>query len=501
MPLLDRFLKRHRDIERSLESFEVAFPAGPTRLRQIELAGPATQLFNRAMGVTDGNFSSWMPGLPLPALLAGRRRLTVDLSPVFLRNARRNYGISEEALISLGERRILLFNIREFDPTDTAEEMSKAAKSYEPWAPFLERLLDRAPHSTYFLAALRHPLFDAVPRLSARKDSLRTFYNESAKLQRIADAAAALSDTDPAVLGILFRGERTTFKATRWHWAYVNSVASFIPADALASVRLSFERLASAAPNYVTATLFLQLQNRLRYMHLAFSAPLSASFGGPYGMSLRDDYTFMQGVRHAEDKLFLYDFMPDRLLDLVQDLQLGRIRPEFRRMLKHDRHWELLRQFASESVHRNEPVTYFEHFDQKSNLGELIAYFEDNAHTLETYRTLEIEMEALLDDTNRIRPDALLDIAARTVEARYVRNGAIMKHNEGFMTVRGPDAESTGPGARPVPALTIRAANLVWHMLAKIGDWATDLQPSVSGAGDIARIGYDAPFGFRSNPT
>lgn len=85
--LIDRLLMRHAQTDRLLSGARIEFPLEGSRLRQVEFATPAGELLDLETGVDDGNFSSWMPGLPLPALLAAHRRLTVDLAPVFLRNA------------------------------------------------------------------------------------------------------------------------------------------------------------------------------------------------------------------------------------------------------------------------------------------------------------------------------------------------------------------------------------------------------------------------------
>ena len=516
MSLLSLFMTRHREIERRVPQAGPDFSGlGDVRNMRIDLACPAGEFFRTVLGLPDTNFTSWLPGMPLAALLVTGRRITIDLAPHFLLSYRHHYGIPETALVDFARAGMLLINIRDFDPmvSDESKRAERAAR-YEPWAELIERLFEYAPHSIYFLAALRPRVFDAIPSFggprAASKPSLVSVQQIAATdLSAAAAAANRLSDDDNYAVRAIFRSERTAAVATYWHWAYVQSISRFVEPEFGAYLQTEYNALANFASDVSAPTAaeigrrFLDFQMRMRFAHLVYSAPISASFGGPYGYSLEDDHIFMQAVerqfRWTEETPFEYDYFEDDLLDLIQDLQVGRLRPRFATYL-NGRHWELLKSIGTEVYARTEPQPYFVHYDDPTNRAEFIDFWNERATQRRSYAGLDAQADALLGRAEGITPRDLYDLAALREEERRAANSLLRKRTEGYQVVFTPP-----PGRRrtscEVAATDPKEANILMRVLTTLGLQRGNEDAAVGTRGDHARTAYSAGRTFRDNPS
>src|SRR5580692_5587377 len=154
-----------RDFDRAAQSLRPEFEQmkGFGRLSEVsELTG---RRFRELVGLGDSGLANYIPGVPIPILLSSKNRLTVDVAPPFLVHFESNYGLSRAALIEFARRKMIVVNIRDYDPRANRQEQ---AARYEPFRDFLEELFEAAGDSVYFLASLRHDIFDNLPPSQAR---------------------------------------------------------------------------------------------------------------------------------------------------------------------------------------------------------------------------------------------------------------------------------------------------------------------------------------------
>ena len=510
MALLERFQARHREIAQRLSRWEPDFsPLSQSGATRLDLSGPAGNLLQTALHLPSVNFTSWLPGIPLAAQLVTGRKITVDIAPPFLLDRRPSFGISDDALLEFGRKGMLLFNIRDFDPITSEESQRKQAAVYEPWRDFLERLLDEAWKSTYFLAALRPRVFDAIPDSTSlpKLPLSEQFALASVDLAGAAAAAAKVPLVDAEASRATFRGERTSQVATCWHWAYVRSVRRFVDADFERHIRSEYEAL-SDVPDTLDgrASLevgrrFLAFQTRMRFAHLVYSAPLSASFGGPYGYALADEHVFMQAVerqfRWSASTPFEYDYFQDDLLDLMQDLQSGQLRPWFAQYL-NGRNWERLRDLGPDVYARTEPTSYFEHYQDPSNREELAAYWSEWSERRPSYRRISEDVETLIG-TEIIDPKRLFELAGLVTEERSASDLALRRHTQGYQT-RGTPPPGMRLTSDRVTAADPKRANLLLRALVWLGLKRTNGDVAVGMRGDHDRLAYGGSRNYRENP-
>lgn len=512
MSLYDLFMARHAEIQARLSGWAPDFSALDHLTQQrIDLSAPAGAMLQQALALPDRNFTSWMPGLPLPALLVAGRRITVDIAPEFLAFGLRHYQLSIRALADFGRAGMLLFNLRNFDPTASEEQRRREAAAYEPWEGLIRLLFDRAGSATYFLGALRAPLFDAIPEFRGKhtgpKPSLGTIAKEAGKdLATVAQMARELPPGVEQATRAIFRSEETKPIATAWHWAYVQSVGRFV--DPELATRLSTEyatfksagedQSLSAEAREELGKRYVLFQIRMRFAHLVYSAPLSASFGGPYGYSLEDDQVFMAAVQTEakwyEVSAFEYDFFADDLLDVIQDLQVGRLRSRFA-VLMNGRTLELMRGLGADLFVRTEPEPYYEHYEDAANRAELIDYWLSQAPLQSSYAAMRQRIDGLLSRPGGLDPRDLHELAAMRQQARQATDAALRKFTQGYQIVTG-----VPPGYRPTPA-TMTALNpqeaSLWLRALQFCGLVSSNPGLVGAAGDHQRVAYSAGRNFR----
>lgn len=511
MALLDRFQARHREIESRLNGWAPDFSglSGPWPTK-VDMSSAPGHLLQTALGLPNANFTSWLRGVPLAALLVAGRRITVDIAPAFLINERPNYGLSREAMIEFGRAGMLLFNIRDFNPTASPEKQASDASAYEPWRDFIEQLLDEAWDSVYFLASIRPRVFDAIPDLSPSTPRLllnKQYEKAKTDLSKAAAHTEGVPGIDADAVRAVFRDEKTHSEATFWHCAYVGAVDRFVDSDFRKFIRDEYDFLSnipeklSQKSQLIIGKRFLEFQTRMRFAHLIYSAPISASFGGPYGYSLNDDHIFMQAVerqfRWTEETPFEFDYFEDDLLDLVQDLQAGQLRPRFARHL-NGRHWERLRELGSEVYARTEPISYFEHYQDPTNRKELVAYWTEWSSRRSSFANIDQEVETLIG-TDDFDPQRVFELAGIVADERNASDRLLRKHCEGFQ-VRTLPPPGMQMAQDKVTATNPKHANLLLRALVWFGLKRTNGDMAVGKQGDYNRVAYGVSRNYRDNP-
>lgn len=510
MALLDRFQARHIEICNRTLLWRPDFVAA-TRpgARRLDLAGPASDLLGTAIGQETGHLASWLPGSPLAAQLVTGRRITVDIAPPFLADWRASYNLPEEALIEFGQAGMLLFNIRDFNPLVSEESQRAQAAAYQPWRDFIERLFDAAWNSIYFLASLRPALFDAIPGSGGAQGLplAENFALANLDLERAARAAALVSAIDVEASRATFRGERGPHVATCWHWAYFEALRRFVDPDFGRFIADEYAALSDASDTLSGAAeldlgrRYLAFQTRMRFAHLVYSAPLSAAFGGVYSYALADEHIFMQAVerqfRWSAETPFEYDYFEDDLLDLMQDIQSGQLRPWFAEYL-NGKNWERLRDLGPDVFARTETTGYFEHYSDPTNRRELVSYWTEWSETSRTFLDIGEDIEALIGD-EAIDPKRLFDLAGRVREERNASDLLLRRHTEGYQTRSTPT-----PGMRltsdKITAADPKRANLLLRALVWLGLRRTNGDIAVGMRGDHNRLAQGVGRNFRDNP-
>ena len=449
-----------------------------------DFSEPVTHFMERVTGLKRAYFGSWIPGIPLATLLSAGRTLSVDIAPQHLSAFRSSYGISEKALKEFARRGMLVLNIRDFDPRSSNPD--EQAANYAAYEGLLMELFEVAPNSIYFLADIRDQIFDSIPGLSSSKQSLRALQAEAkAYLEDAARDAAKLKDFDQVVVETVFRGERSSLVAASWHWAYIKSMERIVPSAFQEHLRGAWDRCGKPEGGTSKGYEFLRLARLLRYAHLLYSAPLSASFGGVYNFALDREYYYIRAFEQ-EQTMYEYDFARDELIDFIYDLQVGRISRNFEPFLD-GRYWSELSQFGIDCFVRAGSASHFDHYDLDENIEELSAYFQEV--TEETrFSALNRELDALVSNADKgaIRPRRLVEIAADFARMRAEKSNMLSRHTEGHQLIRGASAENFERFPSAVNETDPRATNLTFGLLRSEG-LETNLNSRVGGAGDIGR--------------
>lgn len=510
MALLDRFQARQLEIRQRTDPWRPDFAeARRAGARRLDLARPASELLSTALGHGAGQVASWLPGSPLAAQLVTGRRITVDIAPQFLADWKASYNLPEEALIEFGQAGMLLFNIRDFNPLMREEIQRAQAAAYEPWRDFIERLFDAAWNSIYFLASLRPALFDAIPGSGGAPGLplAENFALANLDLERASRAAALVPAIDVEASRATFRGERGSHVATCWHWAYVNALWRFVDPDFGRFIKNEYAALSdvtdamSGAAELKLGRRYLAFQTRMRFAHLVYSAPLSAAFGGVYSYALADEHIFMQAVerqfRWTAETPFEYDYFEDDLLDLMQDIQSGQLRPWFSQYL-NGKNWERLRDLGPDVFARTESMSYFDHYRDPTNRRELAAYWAEWSQQSRTFLDISEDIEALIGD-EAIDPQRLFDLAGRVREERSASDLLLRRHTEGYQTRSTP-----APGLRltsdKITVADPKRANLLLRALVWLGLRRTNGDIAVGMRGDHNRLAQGTGRNFRDNP-
>lgn len=435
--LTSTFLSRHAAIEKAIAEND----AGLGTVVRADWGSVAGHYLKAATDIHCPLISSWIPGLPLPAQLSARRPLTVDLSPEFLEFMEPNYGLTWQGITRLAQAKVLLVNIRNIDPYSA--DLEAQVQQYSNYSDQLLHLFDSAAQSIYFLGSLRPHLFDAL-RISEKQMSLEQAFEETSAIADLGVAVEQRPLSDPEILRSTFRGERIKFIQTRWHWAYLMAAETVLPSSLVKELRAKFTALVEANPHdRMTQSDFIVFAQRLRYLHLLYVAPITASFGGEYCMRLGNEYTYCQAVESetfTEIGLYDYDYASDEYLDFIYYLQIGRISPRF--SSKEDQRY--LNAFAHLGIRtfcRSGQSTHFQHYNDPNTIAGLVDFFGDNQNQLERYKTLEADLDIALASEDGIRFKDLAELAARFAEIQSTDAADLQKLTNGHQIIAPPSPD------------------------------------------------------------
>lgn len=454
MSLRPLFQSRLKELDQAIATVKPELESLQT-VEDVRPVCSATQhLAQAALSLNTGAIANFIAGIPIPIMLSARKRLTVDLAPTMMVTFERTYGISPETLIEFARRKMIVVNVRDFDPAgDVDAQMAR----YEPWHPFLERLFERASGSVYFLAHLRHAVFDNLPSWDTSPAKLREVFAGSEQLAAAAASAQKLGADTEEGAEARFRGEPPSLVAVRWHWAYTHAMEAFMDTEAIDKKRELYERAILAKDDLERGRAFLELAKYLRYLHLVYSAPLSGSLGGTYNSLLEGEFEHMQAVRLGY-MLHQYDYMYDGLRDFISDLQIGRVDPRLMDAIPA-RHQEILRYFGVEAYLRDGSTPHYEHYKDLINVEELERYVLEDDGTEDTLRRIAEYIGTLW---NKPRPEiasGIVELAAMWSEVRRRRESRLSRLTQGHQTIDTPSLERLARAQSSVISTDPLAAN------------------------------------------
>lgn len=431
------FDARLRDFGRVSETLSPEFERMQTFRRLSEVSDLTSRSIRGALKLGETGLANYIPGIPIPILLSSKNRLTVDIAPPFLVHFEDSYGLTRKALIEFARRKMIVLNIRDYDPRGNRQEQ---AARYEPFRDFLEELFAVAGESIYFLSSLRHEIFDNLPSSKADRPRLQAVFDATEHLRPAAEAVRGLGVQSVELMEASFRGEPPSLAAVRWHWAYTQCMTGLIAdSEILATRQDYYDAVASARSDADKAKAFLTLAKYLRYLHLVHTAPLSASFGGTYNALYDVELRHMQAVRLGR-LLHQYDWMHDDLRDLIADLQIGRVPAHLMQQIPA-RHRALLHYFGVEAYLRHGSEPHFEHYRDPANIDALEQYLSEDDGTERTLREVHGYLDELMDQPQAEIARGIVDLAAMSEEARTRRAIRLARLTAGHQTIEVPSLD------------------------------------------------------------
>jgi hypothetical protein len=479
--LLDLAMTRSAEIEGDVQKLlardAAGQPATPERARA---------LIASVFGEKELACASWIPALPLPAQLSARKPLTVDVAPNLLAFMEQNYGVNWYAICRFARAGLIRLNIRDFNPNspDPEQELTR----YADFENELIQLFDEAPNSIYYLGSLRKFIFEDK-RLGG-EITLEEAFSESAALGPIGAAVDARNFRDPDILRNTFRGERVEFIQTRWHWAYLRIYRKHLPPQTTAYLDLTFARLSAAPPDNRDAQGdFIAFAMQLRHLHLIYTAPLTAAFGGEYCMRLGDEYAFCQAIDYSNrtgEEIYKYDYVNDELLDYIYNIQLSRISPRLKTE-NDNRHLEILRTLGIRAFCRAGNAPHYNHYSIDENINEVILYFEDSIVRDGAWSQLDATLDEALADVDNLKLGDLASIAAEFAALQIEDATALARFTEGHQVILSPSPGLPSRYDSVIVDVNPKAMNLAASYLSRVSGVNYDRSVKIGGCGDYRR--------------
>jgi hypothetical protein len=448
-------------------------------------------VFSQVFGISRGYFGSWIRGVPLPAMLAAKRRLTVDLTPQTLAEFGASYNLSPSAFIAFAEAGVIVVNIRDYDPQNP-----NARKAIEAYAAadkfgFLPQLFERASKHVYFLATLRDDFFNP---LFHGGGSLRESFEEAGQLADAATAAASLAPYSDIFRKAVFRNERPDLTAVRWHWAYATASQRFskqVDPQLFGKIVEDFEAIVKGSSSEEAAD-YLTLAVRLRYAHLLTSAPISASFGGVYNLLLDEEAEFLQAVR-CGGRLADYEFVQDNFLDTIRTLQLGKLPSDLYEKTPV-RYRSILSSSGVQVFVRYNDISYLEHYEDAYHRQQLFSYVLDDDGQDIRNRKLEIEIDKALSE-RLPAAGVVAHLSAEYSAIALARGERLKRLSQQYQGIELPTLNLLTYRSTPIYEANPKLANVLLRMAAIKKNY-----PSIGESEDVQRRTYWFPNVFRRPP-
>lgn len=465
------FQDRHEVIYGIFQGWQPVRPQNATPRTIGTLFGLAMdRLFGAPFGYERGRYTSWVPQIALTVLLTAKRRMTVDIVAAYLDFPEVYYGLRPRSIIEFAKGGALLLNIRDYDPRASAEpgsknhgELRKLSRHYE----FLKLLFDQVPHATYFLATVRDFCFDGIE--AGRSGRLRELQGELAKeLDPAFKAIDTFNSNSRLQYNATFRGQMLQKEAVAWHWAYLQAARSVVNRahpELLSQLDEQYREVLRGGNVADVATRALRLARTLRYAHLLFTAPLTASFGGTYNVLLKDEVPQLREIELSSyGTRGLGDFEPisDRFVRMVHYLQVGVLLPEYRQFIP-ERQWNVLKALGVTSNFRQVETSHAEHYADDANVSELLKYFHyDDGDTIQLQK-IEADLLELPEDGGAETFASLAKIATMASTVRANRAAQLSEFTEAYQSVSTASQDLIGRHHTVTNQTDARAAYAIYR--------------------------------------